>query len=89
MCLIPVSRWVYDLYAIRYMDREGGRTLSVALCVDTGMSVDIADEHAPPACTWIEWYVVEEGVAPPKIIGSIYGTPIHESGWSAGKSYER
>lgn len=86
--LVPVSEWRYHLYAIRYTD-EKGNTLEVRVLASTdhdGTILALASEYADhPRCEWIEWYCIEENIPHPRVIGQIYGTPIHENGWSHGE----
>lgn len=87
--LVPVSGWIYDLYAVRYTDREGN-TLSARTCVTTYPCVERFNEMSPDDhCEWIEWHLIAENVGEPKIVGNIYGLPIHENGWSHAERIAR
>ena len=87
--LIPVSEWKWTLYAIRYMDQEGGSTLKVDSIVSNQVSIEELSEHAPPRCEWIEWEVIEDNVPEPRQEGIWRGFPIYENGWTAARRYDR
>lgn len=87
--LLPVDQWVYNLYAVRFMDREGGVTLDVRRYVGPSFSIEHASDVAPFRCEWIEWEVVRENVPQTPRIGTVYGMPLHECGWAAALDVER
>ena len=64
--LVPVSEWKWFLWAVRYMNREGGNTIEVRLVVETETHIEIEIGHqwTPRNCYWIEWYCIQEEAAP-------------------------
>jgi hypothetical protein len=83
--LVPVSEWIYGLWAIRYMDQENGSTLLCLEMVTTEPNIEELGERAPSNCEWIEWYLIEDNVAPPPICGNWRGFPLREDPWSTAE----
>lgn len=91
--LVPVDQWVYDLYKVTYLsgdpDLPGGGcrqvgSTSIAAASESHM-ISEAWENAPHSAEFITWAVVKENVGHPRVIGSLYGHSIHESGWAHGQ----
>ena len=87
--LVPVKDWVYDLFAVKYWDREGGKVLvgPVYICssYEGHLKFDIDERWPSMGCTWCTWDPVAENVGPPRKVGSYYGMPLTESAWEHGR----
>jgi hypothetical protein len=89
--LVPVSQWVYDLYKVTYWTGDPAvagsrqiRSTSIAASSESHMNSE-AWEHAPSYAEYMTFEVVKEGVSHPRVIGSMHGLSIHESGWAHGQ----
>jgi hypothetical protein len=88
--LVPVSQWVYDLYKVSYWTddpAQGGKlikTVHIASASENHLRGD-ADREAPRDECWMSWEVVKENVGHPRVIGSMYGQPLHETGIAHGR----
>lgn len=85
--LVPVSQWKWHLFAVRYLDHEGGNTLSVTRVVSTDTHIGGGDvwDDAPVRAQWVEWYLLQENVLAPHKVGEYYGMPMYEQGWIAAE----
>lgn len=86
--LIPTNLWVYDLFQITYYADENSPAqvtdYLVSSC-ENHMIGDIEDRWPGEWATYYRWERVAEGVKAPRVIGQLYGIPMHESGWAAGR----
>ena len=88
--LKPVSEWVYNLYLVSYWsgdpDVAGSRLVGsrpIAASCENHLQSDIW-EYAPSYAEFANWTVTKENVGHPRVVGSIYGQNIHESGIAFG-----
>lgn len=88
MRLLPISQWVYGLYRVTYHEREDLPAkltrYNVSTC-DSHLECEVKEEWPGEWAKWFKWELVEDKVSPPRVIGNVYGTPLYESGWAAGK----
>lgn len=85
--LVPVSEWVYDLYKVDYLTCQGGRVIRsshIAASNENHLASE-ASEYAPHDCEWMSWTVVKENIGHPRVIGSMHGMNLHETGLSFGQ----
>lgn len=82
--LVPVSEWKWFLWAVRYMDREGGNTLEVRLVVETETHIECFVDSEWPAryAQWVEWYCIQEEAAPRR---HTHPLMCDESGWDCAE----
>jgi hypothetical protein len=85
--LIPVSEWVYSLYSVTYKTEEEGRVIRTTYIAASSEDHlwSQASSNAPHGCRSIEYNVVKQNIAHPRVIGKMYGLPIHESGLIHGR----
>lgn len=87
--LIPVSSWTYNLYRVEFYTADpeaGGRLLKTDYCAAAFENHLIADcnERAPGGCNWFVWEIEKDNVGHPRVVGSLYGLPVYETGWKHG-----
>lgn len=88
--LIPVDQWTYDLYKVEYWTEnaaDGGckiKTIHLTASCDNHLQGDI-DRHTPNGCGLISWDRVKENVGHPRVVGNLYGHPVHETSYSHGQ----
>jgi len=88
MHLKPVSQWTYALYRVDYRETEDGPiglTKYFIAANDSHLESDIQEFWPSPAYHRFDWEIVQDNVTGPKVIGNLYGIPLHESGHEAGR----
>lgn len=89
--LIPVAEWVWILFKVQYHVSEDSpaeeRYDQYIVSTDTHIQGEVCegDMWPSPHLKWASWEPLFENVRPSHKIGSMYGMPIYESGWSAGE----
>jgi len=89
--LIPVAKWVYNLYRVAFWSGDPAvsrsrllRTDYIASSCESHLRGD-CNESAPSNCEWYSWDRIRENVGHPKVVGDLYGLPLHETGWEHGR----
>jgi len=91
--LVPVSQWVYDLYKVTFWNSDpaaGGtviRSIHIAASSEGHMEQQ-AWENSPSWAEFMTWEIAKENVGQPRVIGSMYGINVYESGRSHGRRLE-
>ena len=79
--LVPVSEWTWNLYRVTYSrDKEGQDVAATEWMVATDSHIEGEVERSGPSFAhWFSWELMEAGIQEPKVIGNLYGLPVHES----------
>lgn len=87
--LKPVSEWVYDLFEVKYFDKEGGKLFKtdyIASSCTPHLELDVWENAPGNHCQWAEWEPIMRNVGHPPKIGSLYGLPISENSVAWGRA---
>lgn len=87
--LVPISEWVYYLYKVELRHGEHGKvfcTSYIASSFEGHLLSDIDRLIGHMENVWYEWELVSDApIGHPRVIGNLYGRPIHESGHEHGQ----